>query len=60
MQNSVFEGELTESEMKRVEMKLKDIIDKNQDSIIIYRLPSNNMLERESIGIKKAEPTSVI
>jgi CRISPR-associated protein Cas2 len=60
VQNSVFEGELTESEMKRVEIGLSKIIDSNEDSIIIYKFQSANILEKEHIGVKKAEPSFII
>jgi CRISPR-associated protein Cas2 len=60
MQNSVFEGELTESELERIKSKLKKIINADEDAIIIYRLPANKVIEKETIGIKKAEPSSII
>jgi len=60
VQNSVFEGELTESELKRVEIGIKEIIDENEDSIIIYSFQAQKFLQKEHIGIKKAEPSFVI
>jgi len=60
MQNSVFEGELTESELERIKSKLKKIINSDEDAIIIYKLPINRVIEKESIGVKKAEPSSII
>lgn len=60
MQNSVFEGELTESELERIKSKLKKIINLDEDAIIIYRLPTNKVIEKETLGIKKAEPSSII
>ncbi|MEM1782357.1 MAG: CRISPR-associated endonuclease Cas2 [Nanopusillaceae archaeon] len=60
IQNSVFEGELSESELKRVEVGLSRIIDESEDSIIIYQLPSEKVLKRIHIGTKKVEPSSII
>jgi len=60
VQNSVFEGELTESELKRVEIGIKKIINENEDSVIIYQLQTDKPLQREHIGINKAEPSFVI
>ncbi|MEM7818402.1 MAG: CRISPR-associated endonuclease Cas2 [Candidatus Aenigmatarchaeota archaeon] len=60
IQNSVFEGELSESELKRVEVGLSRIIDESEDSIIIYQLPSEKVLKRIHIGAKKEEPSSII
>ena len=37
IQNSVFEGELTKSEFKKVTDGLMEIIDKESDSVIIYK-----------------------
>ena len=60
VQNSVFEGELTESELMRVEMGLKEIINENEDSITIYIFPNEKVLKRKFIGIRKNEPTFVL
>ena len=51
IQNSVFEGELTKSEFKIVVDGLKNIIDENTDSIIIYKLMMEESLERDVLGI---------
>jgi len=60
VQNSVFEGELTEGELMRVEIGLKEIINENEDSITIYIFPNEKVLERRFIGIRKNEPTFVL
>ena len=60
IQNSVFEGDLTRSELKRVEMELRNILNLNEDSVVIYILHSKGALRRKYIGIKKAEPSTVI
>ena len=60
IQNSVFEGELTKSELKQIEMRLRDIINENEDSIVIYILPSEKPLQKKYIGVRKTEPAVVI
>ena len=60
VQNSVFEGELTKAELFQVERGLKEIIDKNEDSITIYIISSEKLLKRKFLGIRKAEPSSII
>jgi CRISPR-associated protein Cas2 len=60
IQNSVFEGELTESELKKIEIGINEIIDTNQDSIIIYKFQSEKFVEKHHIGVKKSEPSFVI
>ena len=36
IQNSVFEGDVTQSELVAIKQGLKDIINKNEDSVIIF------------------------
>lgn len=52
-QNSVFEGEVTISQFKRILSGLKEIIDVNADSIMIYKLPDKKNFELDIIGIEK-------
>ena len=54
IQNSVFEGEVSESEFKLIHDGLMDIIDENLDSVIIYKLRMVELLNREVLGIEKA------
>ena len=54
IQNSVFEGELTESEFEIVYKELLKIIDEDVDSIIIYKLRMQELLNREVLGVEKA------
>ncbi|WP_461867222.1 CRISPR-associated endonuclease Cas2 [Thermococcus sp.] len=51
VQNSVFEGEVTLAEFERIKAGLTDIINKDEDSIVIYKLRS--MPKRESMGVEK-------
>ncbi|EHR79732.1 CRISPR-associated protein Cas2 [Thermococcus litoralis DSM 5473] len=51
VQNSVFEGEITLAEFERIKAGLKEIIDENEDSIVVYKLRS--MPKRETIGVEK-------
>ena len=60
VQNSVFEGELTEAELFQVERGLKEIIDENEDSITIYIFSSEKLLKRKFLGIRKAKPSFII
>lgn len=54
IQNSVFEGEVTESEFEIIYKGLTEIIDKDFDSVIIYKLRMAELLNREVLGIEKA------
>ncbi|WXG47751.1 MAG: CRISPR-associated endonuclease Cas2 [Candidatus Atabeyarchaeum deiterrae] len=52
-QNSVFEGNLSSSQLERVKARLKELIDEKADSVLVYELPSKKNLELEVIGIEK-------
>ena len=54
IQNSVFEGEVSESEFEIIYNGLMAIIDKEVDSIIIYKLRMPELLNREVLGVEKS------
>jgi CRISPR-associated protein Cas2 len=54
IQNSVFEGEVTQSEFEIIHNGLLEIIDEEVDSVIIYKLRMEELLNREVLGIEKA------
>lgn len=54
IQNSVFEGEVSESEFKIIYDGLMNIIDVEVDSVIIYKLRMAELLNHEVLGIEKA------
>ncbi|MEM3986893.1 MAG: CRISPR-associated endonuclease Cas2 [Candidatus Methanomethylicia archaeon] len=53
VQNSVFEGELTEAQLERLKAELKYVINNKEDSIIIYTFEISWYSKREIIGIEK-------
>ena len=52
IQNSVFEGEVTKAQYKTMIIKLKELTDEDEDSIIIYKIPKK-YLNKEVLGIEK-------
>lgn len=54
IQNSVFEGEITRSEFEEIKDGLKGIINKDEDSVILYTMRSEKALKRKVIGVEKA------
>ncbi|MFA4701230.1 CRISPR-associated endonuclease Cas2 [Pyrococcus kukulkanii] len=58
VQNSVFEGEVTLAEYERIKTGLLDITNKDEDSIIIYKLRSKPM--RETLRVEKNPMEEVI
>jgi CRISPR-associated protein Cas2 len=54
IQNSVFEGDITEVNLKRLIRESEDIIDKTSDSIIIFNNKNRDWLNKRVIGYEKA------
>ncbi|TDT51938.1 CRISPR-associated endonuclease Cas2 [Fonticella tunisiensis] len=59
VQNSVFEGEITEANLKKLKMELSRIIKKDADSVIIYQFNSLKYSNREVMGLDK-NPQNII
>lgn len=59
VQKSVFEGNLTESELISLEYELNNHIRKDRDSVIIYKSRSENWIDKKFLG-KKDNKTSNI
>lgn len=54
VQNSAFEGELTESQLETIRAELKRLIDKECDSVYIYCVPEKNLVVKHVVGKEKA------
>jgi len=59
VQNSVFEGEITEAKFKMLQKELKGLI-KDQDSIIVYQFRSKKYWKRMVLGEEKGEQSYVL
>lgn len=53
IQNSVFEGEITEVKLKELQQKAKAIMDEEEDSMIVFKSRDEKWLEKEIIGTDK-------
>ena len=53
VQNSVFEGEITEAKFVKLKNEIKELINKEEDSVIFYILRSTSYTKREIIGLEK-------
>ena len=60
IQNSVFEGELTEVKLKELLLEADKIMDKDKDSIIIFKSRQERWLEKLVIGKEKNALTTII
>lgn len=53
VQNSVFEGEVTDSSFEELKKGLATILNKEHDSVIYYTFDSKNYFERGILGVEK-------
>lgn len=53
IQNSVFEGELTEVKLKELIMEVKKIMKPETDSLIIFKSRQEKWLEKQVVGKEK-------
>lgn len=54
VQNSVFEGEITEAKLFKLKQQLNHVIDPEEDSVIIYTFLTEKYSRREILGKNKA------
>lgn len=59
IQNSVFEGELSKGQLAQLQKELKEYIDKELDSVIIFKSRQEKWLDKEFCG-RKDDLTSFI
>ena len=60
IQNSVFEGDISESKLEKIRHGIKGIIEKNEDSVIFYVLSNKKLLRKDVIGMEKNTPSTLI
>ncbi len=60
VQNSVFEGEITEAKLKKLKDEVSRLIDKDYDSIVIYNFRSTRYSSREVIGQNKGGQGNIL
>jgi len=60
VQNSVFEGDLSEAGLSRLKHDIESIIDPRGDSVVLYTFRTARYSSREILGIEKGGPTTVL
>ena len=60
IQNSVFEGELTDAKLEKLKIALKKIMDEKEDSVIFFLLRTTKYTEKEIIGKKLGGMDNII
>lgn len=54
IQNSVFEGELTDVKLKELKLKAKSLMKEDEDSLIIFKSRNEKWLDKEVIGKERS------
>lgn len=60
VQNSVFEGEISETNLNKLKMELNRIIKENEDSVIFYTFRTTKYSNRETMGLKKGGDENIL
>ncbi|HRR07841.1 MAG TPA: CRISPR-associated endonuclease Cas2 [Rhodothermales bacterium] len=60
VQNSVFEGELTESQYKTLQQRASKVMNPLTDSVVFYQLGHEKYVRREALGLEKEEHSRFI
>jgi len=55
IQNSVFEGDITEVKLKELKHRAREIMDEQEDSMIVFKSRDAKWLEKELVGREKNE-----
>lgn len=55
IQNSVFEGEITEVKLTELKHRALDVMDPSSDSLIVFKARQERWLDKEIIGFERAE-----
>lgn len=54
IQNSVFEGEITEIKLKELVLQARSIMEEDHDSLIIFKSRQERWLEKEIVGVERS------
>ncbi len=60
IQNSVFEGEISEVKLKELVILAKKIINEEDDSIIIFKGRDSNFMEKQIVGKERSSLDNII
>ncbi len=50
IQNSVFEGEISEAKMEELKIRAKEIMEEEDDSFIVFKTRQEKWLDKEIVG----------
>jgi len=60
IQNSVFEGEITEVQLNELKWNARKIIDEENDSIIIFKSRQEKWLDKEIVGQERQSTNTIL
>jgi len=60
VQNSAFEGELSESQLEEVIVGIRKLIDRASDSVYLYVIPDRKWCKRRVVGIEKSLSDTIL
>jgi CRISPR-associated protein Cas2 len=60
VQNSVFEGDLSEAKLARMKSGLRKLLVDNHDSVIIWTARDNHWIDRETVGVEKLPVSNIL
>lgn len=60
VQNSVLEGEISDAGFEKLWLELREIVNKDEDSIIFYLMRTTKYTSRKIMGIQKGGETTII
>lgn len=60
IQNSVFEGEISEVKLKELYHRASDIMDLEEDSLIVFQSRENKWLKKEIIGKERSSTDTML
>ena len=60
VQNSVFEGEVTEATLRKIKAALGEIVDESRDSVLFYEIPDGAKWKKDVLGVEKLETSNII
>lgn len=60
IQNSVFEGEITQGLLEELRLKVFEVIEKDKDSIIVYTVNNPTWLNKTAWGKEKSDTENIL
>ncbi|RBM10020.1 CRISPR-associated endonuclease Cas2 [Streptomyces sp. PT12] len=60
VQRSVFEGQLTEAQLRRLQAMVENVLDLTYDNVLVYTFPPGTKPQRLEWGATEPPPTDVL